>query len=291
MDLNNEQLLNLCQIAKTAALKAGEIISSKQDSDIAVQSKEGGENIASCVVTQIDLDAQEAILDVLTPTLNKYDLGLLTEESTDDNSRFSKEYFWCIDPLDGTLAFSRGEDGYSTSIALISKDGVPIIGVVYNPRTNSLYHAIKGHGALKNDLPLKVRESSKDLTLLFDQSYLKYPAYKEHIEKLKTDLKDLGLNELKIHPLGGAVMNGISTIEMAPAFYYKFPKKALGGGSLWDFAASSVIQSEAGGYNCDYHQQPLDLNRPDSTFMNHNGVIYCSSKNLLEVIPKITKEI
>jgi 3'(2'), 5'-bisphosphate nucleotidase/myo-inositol-1(or 4)-monophosphatase len=75
-------------------------------------------------------------------------------------------------------------------------------------------------------------------------------------------------------------MNGISTIEMAPAIYYKLPKKALGGGSLWDFAASSVIQSEAGGYNSDYDNNPLDLNREDSTFMNHRGVIYSSSKKL-----------
>ncbi|MGK0367829.1 MAG: fructose-1,6-bisphosphatase/inositol monophosphatase family enzyme [Thermoproteota archaeon] len=281
MSLTKDQLSKLCEIAKEAALSAGAIIAAKQGSEIEVQSKVGGENLASCVVTEIDLKAQDAILKILGPTLNKYNLGLLTEESTDDRSRFEHDYFWCIDPLDGTLAFSRNQDGYSTSIALTSKSGVPIIGVVYNPRSNDLYSAIKDHGAFKNNKKLTVTMNTENLTLLFDQSYLKHPDYDNQIDQLRTNIN----GELIIHPLGGAVMNGISTIEMAPAFYYKFPKKVLGGGSLWDFAASSVIQSEAGGFNSDYHQNPLDLNRSDSTFMNHRGAIYCSSKALLKLIP------
>ncbi len=282
MILNNEQLLELCEIAKKAALKAGTIIAEKQGQPLEVHSKEGGENLASCVVTEIDLKSQETILQNLNPTLEKFDLGILAEESVDDSSRFEKDYFWCIDPLDGTLAFSRDEDGYSTSIALISKSGEPIIGVVNNPRSQSLYSAIKGKGAFKNDSPLRVNSFSKDFTLLFDQSFLKHPKFDEQIEILTRQVKEMGY-ELKLHHLGGAVMNGITTIEMAPALYYKFPKKALGGGSLWDFAASSVIQSEAGGFNSDFELNSLDLNRKDSTFMNHKGVIYCSQEDLTKL--------
>lgn len=284
MALTEKQLTQLCEIAKKAALAAGEIISSKQGSKIEVQSKEGGENIASCVVTEVDLQAEAAILEVLTPTLVPYKLGLLTEESIDDSSRFDNDYFWCIDPLDGTLCFSRDEDGYSTSIALIAKDGTPVIGAVYNPRSKSLYHAVKGSGAFKNEEKLEVATGSKELTLLYDQSYTKHPDFEAQLESLRSDLKEKGLT-LKLHHLGGAVMNGISTIEMAPALYYKFPKRADGGGSLWDFAASSVIQSEAGGVNSNFSAEPLDLNRADSTFMNHEGVIYSSSRDLLGIIP------
>ena len=124
MLLDNQDLLKLTQIAIKAALRAGEIIAKEQGNPIMVNSKEGGENLASCVVTKIDLMAQEAILDVLSPSLKEYDLGLLTEESVDDNSRFEKDFFWCIDPLDGTLCFSRNEDGYSISIALIDRKSV-----------------------------------------------------------------------------------------------------------------------------------------------------------------------
>jgi fructose-1,6-bisphosphatase/inositol monophosphatase family enzyme len=285
MSLTNKQLHELCEVAKKAALAAGEIIASKQGSKIEVQEKSGGENIASCVVTEVDLAAEKEILSHLLPTLEPYKLGLLTEESVDDSSRFDNEYFWCIDPLDGTLCFSRNEDGYSTSIALVSKAGVPVVGAVYSPRHKILYSAIKGYGAYKNDILFKVKESSNNLTLLFDQSYLKHPYYTKQIKKLETDLKAMGLKQLITHPLGGAVMNGITTVEMAPALYYKFPKKADGGGSLWDFAASSIIQSEAGGYNSDYFNNPIELNREGSTFMNHKGIIYSSSQKLLDIIP------
>ncbi len=287
MSLTKLQLNELLQTAKTAAISAGEIMKSYQGGQIETQSKVGGENLASQVVTEVDLKAERAILAILNPTLKEYNIGLLTEETTDDSSRFDHDYFWCIDPIDGTLAFSRNEDGYSISIALVSKEGVPVIGVVNNPRSESMYSAIKGEGAFKNDSPLKINIQSKDITLLFDQSYLKYPSYQKQIEELEEKLKSLGYESLIHHHLGGAVMNGITTIEMAPALYYKFPKKADGGGSLWDFAASSVIQSEAGGFNSDYHRNPLDLNRADSTFMNHCGIIYASNETLLELVPKV----
>jgi fructose-1,6-bisphosphatase/inositol monophosphatase family enzyme len=277
MLLDKNELEKLLEIAKKAALKAGEIISKDQGNSISLNRKIGGENLASCVVTEIDLKAQDIIIETLASTLEDYDLGLLAEESTDDDSRFKKDYFWCIDPLDGTLAFSRNEDGYSTSIALISKDGSPVIGVVYNPRSNSLYTAIKGQGAYKDGSPLLANDKNTHLTLLFDQSFLNISNHKEEMEKLKRKASELGLSGVKL-------MNGISTIEFAPAIYYKHPKKAIGGGSLWDFAASSVIQSEAGGFNSDYHGASLDLNREDSTFMNHRGIIFSSSKKLADSI-------
>ena len=286
MSLNQDQLQNLLTLAKKAALQAGKIISDKQGLNVNLKEKIGGENLASCVITEVDLKAQETILETLTPSLTQYNLGLLTEESTDDNSRFEKDYFWCIDPLDGTLSFSRDEDGYSTSIALVAKNGHPVIGVVFNPRSNNLYHALNGYGAFKNNSPFQINKLSSELTLLFDQSYLKHPHYNNHMDHLRKEIKKYGFNKLNHYPLGGAVMNGIMTIEMAPAVYYKFPKKNLGGGSLWDFAASSIIQFEAGGLNSDFYHQPLDLNRKDSTFMNHRGVIYCSSKKLLDLIPR-----
>ena len=287
MSLNEKQLNELLDLAIEAANKAGDIIARHQGGVIETQSKAGGENLASQVVTEIDHAAEEAILKILVPSLEKYQLGLLTEETTDDNSRFSHDYFWCIDPLDGTLCFSRNEDGYSTSIALVAKDGTPIIGVVNNPRSGRLYSALKTKGAFVNGSPLKINKTSNNLTLLFDQSYLKHPHYEQQIKELTNKIKDHGFDRLVHHPLGGAVMNGISTIEMAPAFYYKFPKKAEGGGSLWDFAASSLIQAEAGGYNSNYQGEPLDLNRKDSTFMNHQGVIFASFESLIDLIPKV----
>lgn len=58
--------------------------------------------------------------------------------------------------------------------------------------------------------------------------------------------------------------------------YFKFPKSQQGGGSVWDYAATARLFEEAGGIVTDIHGGCLDLNRPDSHFMNHRGVIYSS---------------
>lgn len=278
MKLSPSDLNSLCELAKKAALSAGSIIKDASVKEIKIHSKIGGENIASQVVTEIDIAAQDAIVKILKPTLKEFDLGLLTEESEDDNSRFSHDYFWCIDPLDGTLAFSQHLDGYSTSIALVSNEGKSTIGVVYNPKANDLYYAINGHGAFKNDAPFKVQRQNDYLTLLFDQSFLKHSDYELEIKRLETIANKHGLRGVKHHHLGGAVMNGISTIEMSPAIYYKQPKTALGGGSLWDFAASSFIHSEAGGINTSFENTALNLNPKASTFMNDQGIKFASDQ-------------
>jgi len=119
--LENSDLTILTNIAIQAAQKAGERISEQAGKQIAVQYKTGGTSLASQVVTEIDGLSQEIILQTLKPLTDTYDLGLLTEEQADDKSRCEKEFFWCIDPLDGTLPFIEQKHGYAVSIALISK--------------------------------------------------------------------------------------------------------------------------------------------------------------------------
>ena len=143
-----------------------------------------------------------------------------------------------------------------------------------------MYSAIQGKGAFKNNIPLKIQNKGTKLILLYDQSFLKIDNYESEIKKLESLALDSNLSGVELHHLGGAVMNGISTIEFAPAVYYKHPKVSLGGGSIWDFAASSIIQKEAGGNNSNYFGKPLDLNRANSTFMNHEGVIYTAGIDL-----------
>ena len=61
----------------------------------------------------------------------------------------------------------------------------------------------------------------------------------------------------------------------------------LGGGSLWDYAATACLFGEAGAVVSDVHGDPLDLNRSDSTFMNHRGAVYATDLDLAERIREI----
>ena len=163
MKMNLEQLSNL---AIEAALSAGKIIQNYMNKDVLVEEKEGGTSYASQVVTTVDRECETAILAHLLPSCTEFDIALLSEESEDDNSRFEKDFFWCIDPMDGTLAFINKEAGFSVSIALVGKDGTPMIGVVFDPSSDTLYHAIKGIGVFKNGRPWELKKLNPYLKLV-----------------------------------------------------------------------------------------------------------------------------
>ena len=269
MELDLKYLLG---VAKYAALKAGRIINASLGKELNVQLKGEGLSLASSVVTEVDLLAQSAIFEVLKESIERFDLGLLSEEQLDNKSRFVKDFFWCVDPLDGTLPFTEQVQGYSVAIALVSKIGTPVLGVIYDPFRNNLYEARVGRGVFKNEVPYQVERSNNQFTFITDRSFMKTGDFDTFIQKLKVAAKDKGLNDFKIISHGGASMNAIWVLENAPAAYIKLPKISDGGGGLWDFTASACIFSELNLKATNYAGGKLDLNRIDSIFMNHEGV-------------------
>jgi myo-inositol-1(or 4)-monophosphatase len=297
MKLSSEQLIQLSQIAITAATEAGLLIASYADKEKGTQHKAGGESLASQIVTEVDLKSQEIILKQIQPTCSTYDLALLTEESPDDQQRLEKDYFWCIDPLDGTLPFVEGVPGYAVSIALVSCSGIPQLGIIYDPLTQTLYHAIHGQGAFRNNLAWKITASDSSaeraLTFYTDRSFLTDPLFDQAMTALKTIAQNIGCQTMNIVQQGGGAMNAIWILEKSPACYFKFPKPKKGGGSLWDYAATACIAAEVGFPASDIFGNPLDLNRKDSTFMNHKGILYASdptlSRHIVEMYRDLTR--
>ena len=82
-------------------------------------------------------------------------------------------------------------------------------------------------------------------------------------------------------------MNALHVLENSPACYFKFPKPEEGGGSVWDFAATAAIFNECGAAASDFHGEALELNRADSTFMNHRGVLFAPDAALAEEIGRL----
>ena len=60
---------------------------------------------------------------------------------------------WCIDPIDGTTNFLYALPGWSVSIGVSDEHG-PIVGVVYIPSLDEMFHAVRGHGAFLNNKPI-----------------------------------------------------------------------------------------------------------------------------------------
>jgi fructose-1,6-bisphosphatase/inositol monophosphatase family enzyme len=281
MRLSKLDIEHLAQVGLDAALSSGEYIASQIGQVHDTTFKSGVQSLATQVVTAVDVKSQEIILEKLAESIIKYDLGLLSEEMPDDQSRFEKEYFWSIDPLDGTLPFTEQRQGYAVSIALLNKLGAPIIGIVVDPYLKKHFVAIKGAGCFVNGKPYQVDPDKRDqLICHFDRSFVSSVDYDSTVSQLHQIREKLGLSDLKIKTGAGAVMNALGLLDSAYGCYVKLPKPTKGGGCLWDFSATSLIFEELGLHISDSFGQPLALNRTDSFYMNKEGVLFASNITL-----------
>lgn len=288
MKLSLENLKDLCDIACEAALKAGAIINEARVQPIEVLNKDAGDTLASQVVTETDHRCDEVIRKTLLPASKAFDLALLTEEVEDDGERLIKDYFWCVDPLDGTLAFTRGQAGFAVSIALVAQDSTPMIGVVYDPLEDKLYSAIRDGGAVCNGQSWEAPSKSAEyLTVPIDNGLQKRKDFLSIMQALENYTKANGMQGLHLLHHAGAVMSAIWVAESPLGCYFKLPKPLAGGGSSWDFAATACIYNELGMSATDFYGAPLKLNRAESTYMNVDGSIMATNNqfvNLLELL-------
>lgn len=286
MNLTDSDFTKLHGLAMTAATQAGQHIQAKVGQHRESNTKEAGNTLASQVVTEVDFESQALILGMLRDSIEEYQLGLLTEESEDDSSRLERDYFWCIDPLDGTLPFIEGTPGYSVSIALVSRSGESMIGVIHDPVSGDTFHALRGQGACKNANPLPPPNPADtgSLTWIMDRSMKSLdnaPVIFDHMQKIAAEL---GCSDLTTIDHAGAALNGAWVTQHSPAVYCKFPKASPGGGSVWDFAASACLVEEWGQPATDIFGESLDLNPPGSTFMNERGVVYVTDRELKSAV-------
>lgn len=278
-----EHLGELLDVAIDAAKSAGELIESYRHKAVAVKHKGLGASIASEVVTEVDLLSQSMIEAKLSPSCEKFNIAFVGEESASHSSRFEKPYTWLVDPIDGTLSFIEKKEGYSVSIALINQKGIPILGVVFDPFNQKLYYASVGDAVLKNndaiianktfDRAFKAR-TANSITCFLDRNYKEDDRCHQLLSKLDTYSKGQGLSGVTIVSHMGAALNACRVVETKPSIYLKFPKEK--GGSIWDYAASAAIFTALELPVSDLYGEPLELNRIDSTYMNHKGFIYSS---------------
>lgn len=79
--------------------------------------------------------------------------GFLGEE--EGMERADARFLWVIDPIDGTACFVNGMYAWCLSIGVLC-DGKPVIGVVFDPNSGELFHALRDGGAFVNGRPLQV---------------------------------------------------------------------------------------------------------------------------------------
>ncbi len=130
-----------------AAKHAGEAILEVYDSDFAVEQKDD-----KSPLTLADKRSNEIIENVLeqTVTVNNSTVPILSEEGKEIpyDEREKWEYFWLVDPLDGTKEFIKRNGEFTVNIALIHKHK-PVLGIIYIPVKDVFYFAAINIGAYK----------------------------------------------------------------------------------------------------------------------------------------------
>lgn len=164
---NIKELTNL---AKTASIDAGKAILEVYNSDdFGVELK--GDNSP---LTIADQKAHQIIVNHLAkigyPILSEEGANIIFEE------RKNWEYYWLVDPLDGTKEFIKRNGEFTVNIALI-KNGIPILGVVFAPVLDLLYWGNNEEGAWKKEnklTPIKLSkpETNDIKTIVASRSHL-----------------------------------------------------------------------------------------------------------------------
>ena len=103
----------------------------------------------SDIVTEADKASEQVIINNINRTYPQH--AILSEEM--GGNAIESDYRWIIDPLDGTTNFSNGLPLFSVSIA-VEYRGEVIVGVVYAPYLDEMFHAVKGGGAWLNGKPI-----------------------------------------------------------------------------------------------------------------------------------------
>lgn len=205
------------------------VVIQKQKGDVSYKSD-------SSPLTVADLHSNARIRGFL----NEYSdiKNIISEEDKEIafKERSKWEYYWLIDPIDGTKEFVKGGEDFCVNIALC-KGSEPIFGYVLCPRKLDHYYAIRGYGAFKNRERIYARYSIKPnlnkLQIIASKSHMNDET-KGFIEKLKSKF------EIETINIGSSLKFCIIAEGLADVY----PR--FGPTMEWDTAAPQIIAEESG---------------------------------------------
>ena len=211
------------ELAKNAANQAGAYLNNNKNMTKQVITDEGRD-----IKLELDRKTEKLINEILAESK----IPVMGEEL---NTKISSDFFWVVDPIDGTANYFRGLDQCCVSIGLI-KNEEAVLGVIYNFNTNEMFAALKGKGAFLNDKKIKVSNISEKKKASLSTGF---PA-SESIESSLEFLEGLQ-GWKKIRMFGSAAL---SCAYIASGRCDAYIEKGI---YLWDFAAGICLVNEAGG--------------------------------------------
>jgi len=215
---------NILDVAVKAAVEAGKYL---KESEFVIESLSGKD-----IKMAQDKESEKIIKDIL---LSGSDFDFLGEESGIDKARTESD-LWIVDPLDGTMNYSRKVPISCVSIALWRSDS-PLLGVIYDFNREEMFTAIVGEGAWVNDNPFEKYVPKARHQSILATGFTSYMSYdNESIGVLLERVKEYK----KIRMIGSAAL---SLAYVASGRFDSYIEKDI---KIWDVAAGLALIKSAG---------------------------------------------
>ena len=247
-------------------------------------------------------DMLNQVIEYCTPYCNSRDN--LTFESLsgliDRGQSQPGEYFWTLDPIDGTKGFLRGEQ-YAIALALIRSGrveigvlGCPNLQINCRSRTKGfIFYAVRGHGTYMvvsdghNPQKLKVSKLSDPTRIVWAQSY---ESAHSHSTLQSTIARELSIKKEPIRMDSQAKYALVASGAAELYLRIPNPKTPDYKEKIWDHAAGVLLVEEAGGVVTDIQGKELDFSQ-GKLLNNNNGVLVTTpnfQERLLTAISRLS---
>ena len=264
-------ITELLSAAEELALAAGKLVHEKWVNPVPVQSKGFRD-----VVTEADFAAQALITDAVKLRFPTH--GFLSEED-DDSLPAEGDVIWVIDPIDGTINFSRGMPEFCVSVAAV-EGGKPLAevlanpkilaGAIYDPMRGELFSAGLGLGGFvtgtgENKRPLHVSTISTLAEALITHDWSHEVIGRQ---KIMENLERIAPHVFSIRAVGTASLALAWLAAGRTDLYFNYTLKP------WDIAAAQLLLAETSGEitNADGSKITWDVNR--MTCLASNGRLH-----------------
>ena len=235
--------------------------------DFTVKTKENPDNLVTSKDVAVEAFIRKAIAERIPGA------GFIGEEEDFSADALTREYTAVVDPIDGTMNFTRQMNLSVVSVALLHH-GKPYIGVVLNPYTDELFYAERGKGAYLNGERIHVSDRPLRQACYFTA----WSTYRKEYAPPCFDIaKEVYADTCDIRRLGVCALELCYLAAGRGELYFEirvFP---------WDFAAAEVIVLEAGGVLGTLRGEPTVYTRPQPILAAN------SEKNFAYLAEKVQK--
>lgn len=214
-------------LAIAAARRAAGRLESQFANDAGVRSSQGKD-----IKTQADVAAEEIIKTVLAPS----GFPVLAEESAGSED-WGIGLRWLVDPLDGTMNFTRAFPAYAVSIALW-ENAKPLLGVVLDLPRQGIYCGIVGAGATRNGKAIRVSNVVECGQAILATGF---PTGRDYGPEALENFVGRVRSFKKIRMIGSATLSLAMVAQGTFDAYYEEDIM------IWDVAAGLALVAAAGG--------------------------------------------